>query len=428
MTFTPIDWFILVSVPAIAWIIGQRSRRVGTWRGYFLANSTLSNTNAGAAYVGANLTFTAIFLLLSEEAYKRGAIVFCVPLFWVVGTIATHVLYPRLRKFFKTGTTLHQALGEVFGSMGLQQWAAIWTIVAFIGTIGLEFYGGIRLLEWANLPFLRAESLALLLAFLVGAFTVMGGFRGIAVADRFLDAVMFLALGVLLFFLFQVGAQSNTHDWSAALRGPNQIGDNVLFLVGMAILFIPFQLCLLDTWQRFGSAEGNKEMPPKWLLIGGFALAFAYCVPILIGIFVRAELLLAHGTDHPLKVFLDTAHLPAGLIGIVFAGFLAAIFSTADELLNCCALSWLFDWAKIPRSDPGRTEANEKQIVLSGQCYTSIFAVIAGLVAACAAHGRGISDLAIAIFSGQVLFAIPLIFLMFRPRSAPSRVLKNPRF
>jgi sodium/pantothenate symporter len=421
MSLTYFDWAIFLGVPIIAWLIGRQNRQVGTWRGYFLANNTLGGVSSAATYFGANLTFTSIFLILSEEAYRRGPIVICIPLFWLLGTWLTYRLYPKIKVYIQNGATLHQVLGTTYQSNTMQRWASIWTIFAFVGTVALEFYGGIRLLQWAKLPFFTSISLAMFLAFVVAAFTITGGFRGVALADIFLDVVSGLGVLVLAFLLFHHGPLMvpSLMDVGQIAEQPISTTDNVLFVIGMGLIFIPFQLCALDSWQRFAATRANKDKVPGWLLPGGLILSLVYLIPILIGVSVWSHGITIPPGGHPLKVFLDGTHLPPGVAGLVFAGFLAAIFSTADELLNCCALSWLFDWLQIPRLKPERTSIDEKKIVLSGQFYTGLFALVAAGIALLAIQfERNVSDLAIAVFSGQVLFAPPLALAMFLPDKA----------
>ncbi len=277
MKFGLFDWVIFVGIPLIAWIIGTRAgKRNGGWRGYFLATGNLSTTSVASVYFGANLTFTAIFLILSEEAYIRGAWVFSVPIFWVLGTLVFLKMYPRLKPFFQKGMTLHQALGETFKSPTLQRWASIWTIVAFVGTVALEFYGGIRLLQWTNLPLFVDVSLALLLALVVGLFTINGGFRGVAAADIWLDIVAICGTGVLFVFCFMSWGSVTPNVLTPVAPIRPELGNNILFAIAMGVIFVPFQFCTLDTWQRLGAWEKKDESPwrvaPWWKCPACFGL------------------------------------------------------------------------------------------------------------------------------------------------------------
>ncbi|SRR5579871_561092 len=417
MTFTTIDWIIFLSVPLFSWIISRRGRSPNTWRGYFLASSNLSTTGVAATYYGANLTFTAIFLVLSEEAYKRGNVVFCVPFFWFVGTIIFILGYNKIKPFILEGLTLHQALGRAFNSISLQRWASVWTIVAFVGTVSLEFFGGIKLLQWVQLPGLANISLALLLAIVVSALTVTGGFRGVAWADRFLDVVSFTGAGILLWSVLRVPWSISPVPSSLMAPPSSTLTDNILFIVGMAILFLPFQYCTLDSWQRLGAWKNRTESPAGFLLLAAIGLCLVYCVPILVGLSVRSAQAGVPLGSHPLKVFLDGHSLRPGIVGLLFAGFVAAMFGTADELLNCCSLSLLFDTMQIHK--PMESAQDERRIVAAGKFYTALFGFVAAIIALAAIRfERKITDISIAVFSAQVVFTLPIAIALLSPRRA----------
>ncbi len=428
MNFTPIDWLIFFLVPLIALAIGIRKRDTKTWRGFFLAQSSLPWVSVASTYFGANLTFTAIFLILSEESYRRGFWVLSVPISWLIGTFVFIRLYPRIKPYIDRGTTLHQAIGEAFKSKTLQRLVSVWTITAFTGTVALEFYGGIKLLQWINLPVLTSLSIALLLALIVTGFTVIGGFRGVSYADMFLDVVTFGGAFVLVFYLFNFFGGSLllsspsiaaiTESGSSIVPVPG-IVDNLLFVLGMIIIFVPFQLCALDSWQRLSAWNKTDKSLNKVLLYPTFLLVLIYCIPILVGIVIRNQGISVSLDSHPLKLFLESIALPPILLGLVITGFISAIFTTADELLNCSSLSLLFDTFLIPRQ-ANRTAHEEKKIVLGGKIYTSIFAFIAALIALLALKfDRRISELALAIFSTQVIFTFPLFIALFRKDTAP---------
>lgn len=422
MTFSRIDWFTFLAVPLIAWFLAvwakSRAKMAGTYRGYFLAQGQLGVGSVGATYIGANLTFTSIFLILSQESFKRGWWVLVVPVFWIVGTVLFIAVYPRMRPHIVEGRTLHQTLGHTFQSRALQKWAAVWTIIAFVGTVALEFYGGILLVQWSGVPLVKAVTIVLVLAFIVSAFTISGGLRGVAVADGFLDVVTLGAAAILIVqvlpFPFvdtiQVGVSTST---------PSLGVEPVIFVLSMAVLFIPFQFCTLDSWQRLLAWDKKGKSPKSWLLSGGTLLALAYCVPIIIGVFVKLSGLRLDSTGQPLGAALGWMHLGAGLLGLCFAGLAGAILSTADELLNCTSLSLLADYWGIPFSVT-RESVEAERLGASGKFYTGVFAVIAAGIALLALKfTKELSEMALAVFSAQVVFAWPLAAALFTPDRAP---------
>lgn len=238
--FGTFDWIILIGVALIAWILATHFRGSrSTWRGYWLANATLPNTNVAATYFGANLTFTAIFLILSQEAYRRGYVTFCIPIYWILGSLLFVALYSRISPAIAEGKTLHQVLRDAYGSRSLQLWASLWTILAFVGTVGLEFYGGIMLIQWTGLSVFASSIIGLSLALICSAFTISGGFRGIAVADIFLDLFAFAACAILLAFSFSAPLAQPANATIGPPALPGHV-DKIIFAIGMGIIFIPF--------------------------------------------------------------------------------------------------------------------------------------------------------------------------------------------
>jgi Na+/proline symporter len=95
---------------------------------------------------------------------------------------------------------------------------------------------------------------------------------------------------------------------------------------------------------------------------------------------------------------------------LVVAGFLAAIFSTADELLNCCGYAVLADFLNLPRT-AGQSDA---QYIRSGKFYTGIFAFFSAAFAYfILASGREITDFFNVVIATQVVFLLPLLFGLY---------------
>lgn len=414
------DWLILLASIAVTWIIGRARRSRLNLQGLFFANGSLPNATVGATNMGTNLAFTGIVLILSEQAYLRGIWVLSVPLFWIIGTIVLYHLYPRISRYTSHGKTLHQALGEAFGSADVRRLASLWTIVGFVGTVALEFYGGIRLLQWTGIPFLGVIPLALLLAFVIGAFTASVGLRGVASADVFLVPLTVVAIGILAWMVNQISPVSSIAEAArTTLSGPS-MGENIMFAVGMAVIFVPFQICILDSWQRFAAwKHGRENRKPRWLLWTGFGLAALFALPVFLGIAVKTTNLPVAENGHPLLSLLQAIQLPIGVRGLLLAGLFAAMFSTADELLNCCSLSFLTDTLQIKQSSDEQPAVASQRLALSGQYYIGIFAVVAAALALIAIkYDRKISEIAVAVFSGQILFTVPILVALFATENA----------
>ena len=410
-----VDWAVFLLLPVLAWLVAVRGKAKaglgGTYRGYFLASGKLGTTSTAATYIGANLTLTSIFIILSEEGAKRGWWVLAVPVFWIVGTIVFVASYPRLAPHITAGRTLHQTLGHVFNSPTIQRWASFWTIVAFVSTVALEFWGGIRLVSWAQVPLVTSVTIVMVLAFAVSAFTTSGGLRGVATADILLDVASLIAAVCIA-----RGALSAWPTASAPLDHP-PLAPEWLFVASMAVLFVPFQFCTLDSWQRLLAWRGRASSPRSWLLGAGVGLAVVYCIPIAAGVAARSSQS-ASGL-HPLEFAIRTANLPPLLLGLCFAGLAGAMLSTADELLNCASLSLIADYWRVPFSD-AHSNVNNQLLFAKGQFYTAVFSFIAAILALLAVRfNRAVADLAYAVFSAQIVFVWPLWAALTTPQLAP---------
>jgi hypothetical protein len=373
---------------------------------------TLSN------YIGANLVFTAIFLVLTLEATRRGLWVLAVPAAWIIGTILLIALYPRLKVFFEAGQTLHQALGSALdgsnlGWKGARRWASLATIFAFVGGVSLEFYGGIHLLRWGGFSQLYVGTIAALLAFTCGVFTALGGLRGVAKVNYFLDSMSAVGIGILFYYIIKAWS---SHAVAAAkiqhsvLPTPS-LTDNLVFVVAGILLFAPIQICALDTWQRgVGWKERTNVKGP--LLFGAACIALMSSISVVAGITIRSMSLKVAAGSHPLFALLSQLHIPTPFVGLMVAGFIATILSTADELLNCCGYAVLADFLVLPRS---ATSAEQNaSYVRSGKLYTGIFALISAIVAVLTiALEKQVTDVATVAFSTQVVFLFPILIALF---------------
>ncbi len=424
LSLSTIDWLLIFSVPVVAFFLGRTAKRQAKdYIDYFLARRALGAVRFLAAFFGANLVFTAIFLVLSYETARRGWWSISVPVAFFLGTVLLALLYPRLNYYFSKDQTLHQALGSTFdqectGWTSIRRWAAIWTITAFVGLVGIEYYGGILLFRWAGVPLLANITIAVFFAVICTAFTIAGGLRGVALADMWLD--IFSGVGILLFLGF-----ISTHlNWSPSLGAvpPSTgklgfanpgIAENILFCLAALALFVPMPVCALDTWQR-GVAWKERQNVTGILLGGATGIVLAAVVAILAGFYARQHGWNPDGSP-PFQIVLASLGLPPLAAGLVVGGFVAAVLSTADELLNCCAYALLADCLVLPRTTDDATSA---RYIRSAKFYTGIFGFLAALIAVLCTKVARISDVFNVVAAAQVVFFVPLLIAVFRRETA----------
>lgn len=418
MTLTVLDWFIILLVPAGAYYFGRGKRKPAKdYIDYFLARRAISGSGFLATFLGANLVFTALFLVLSLETLRRGWWVLAVPLSFMVGTALLAMFYPKLAIYFEKGQTLHQALGMAFEpdfkkGWGIRRWAAVWTIAAFVGLVSMEFYGGVLLFQWCGLSFLYSLIIALFFAGVCAAFTISGGLRGVVSADYWLDG--FSLVGIL-FFVFYLAKAGSSVSIQPAL-GQSQsvsLADNIIFCIASIVLFVPMPLCALDTWQR-GVAWKERQRVSWWLMGGAFGIFVVAIIAMCAGFYAKA--VGCNPNDpFPLRLVLEQIKIPPLFFGIVMSGFIAAILTTADELLNVSAYAILSDIFQLPRTTDQKTTA---RYIRSAKFYTGLLAFIAACLTIVVALMHKITDFFNVVASTQVVFLLPLLIAIYWTRSA----------
>lgn len=433
------DFICIALVPIVAFIIAylSRDKQPFSWRGYYFANAKLSSSDIGWTNLGANLAFSTIFIVLSEESYNRGWWVLVVPIAWMLGTLTLLWIYPKINEYAKRNLTLHQSIGDAFKSKSIAKWASLWTIISFIGTVGMEFYGGIKVLNSTGLTGFTPITFALIIALVVIIFTTLGGMRGIAKTASFLDILTAISALIILAILFswKFGYLTSLNSSnSTVLPSPKSFEDNINFAIGMFLIFFPFQIFILDTWQRAAAwkEKDNNKRPTTPLVSSSLVIILVCIASIWTGVFLREsnisipkDSLVLFEFLKSFKLILVSTILQSFIIGLILAGFIAAILSTADELLNCCSLSYIADTLGIEVRDDKLEEKQKKILASSGRLWTVLFGIIAVIISvACLKFEYEITAISVAVFSTQIVFIIPIYYTLFKkPKlNAPNNI------
>lgn len=318
LSLSAIDWILVFLVPAVAFILGiGRAFQPKDYVDYCLARRALGTARFLAVFFGANVVFTAIFLVLSFETARRGWWAVSIPVAFFLGTVLLAVLYRKLVPYLDAGQTLHQALGAAFdqgrtGWSSIRRWAAIWTIAAFVGLVAIEFYGGILLFQWASVPLLANITIAIILATVCAVFTIVGGLRGVARVDIWLD--VYTGIGILVFLVYLANGLANgPHPGGSGnppippLSSPG-LPENIIFALAAFALFLPMPICALDSWQR-AVAWKEREKVTGVLLGGATSVVLVAGVAIMAGFYARNHGW-AVGGAVPLQFVLSSLQLP----------------------------------------------------------------------------------------------------------------------
>ncbi len=141
-------------------------------------------------------------------------------------------------------------------------------------------------------------------------------------------------------------------------------------------------------------------------------IPFLIVLPGMIGFTLFPDLENADDVYPTLLVHL----LPAGLAGIVFAGFLAALMSSVDSYLNSASTLWTIDLYQRHMN----REASPERLFRVGRALTGVFIVLAVFLAPVTELFPGIfsaMQTLLAFFQGPI-FAILLLGMAWRRTNA----------
>jgi len=375
----------LVVVAAIGWWSRRRTRtaedfflagrRPGLW---MTALATMATAFSGFLFLGGpglayRLGFGAFFIFL--------------PLGLTPALLAAGLGW-RLRRLAATGEvyTVSDLLRQRFGSAGVGGAAAVAVLLGSVGYLGTQIQAlGILLASvfgwegvlggWA-VPAGVAVGLAVILLYSVG-----GGMLGGVIADCFQGGLMLVA--AVAIFAFALATAGGPGTIATSLAVAPAFGPEFLAPLGRIPVWTAFGWFLVF---GFGIA-GQPQMLHKFFMLRDerplrhlpltLGLAQSLCLLVPLGLGIAVPALVAQGrlaapgiADEAAPAFL-LALAPGALSGLVFAGAIAAIMSTANSFLVLAGAALVRD---LPRAWRGR---RDRTTLAAGRWATLLVALAA---------------------------------------------------
>ncbi|MEM7483096.1 MAG: hypothetical protein AAF481_18140 [Acidobacteriota bacterium] len=366
-------------------------RRTAGPRDFFIAGQRLGLWVTGVATMSAAFS-GFVFLGGPGLTYRLGlGSLFIVLPVGLTGGMLCWCVGKRLRLLAEVREvyTVPDALAARFGGRGPAGWAAVAVAVGSVGYLGAQFLALGRLLEVllggreALGPWSLALAMALGLA-VVLFYSVAGGMVAGVYTDFFQGLLMLGAAGGV--FYYALRSVGGWRSMTEAIAGSGSFGTGFLepfgtlpVLAGLGFFFVfgvgtLGQPHMLHKFYMLKDPEKLRWLP---LVLGA---SQALCVLIWLGIGLAVPALVATGELAPLATADDAAplfllsHTPQVLAGLVCAGILAAIMSTADSFVNIGSAALVRD---LPRAF-GRPLADEFRW---GRRASVGVALLAGVVA-----------------------------------------------
>ena len=412
-TFMAVALVYLLAVSAVGW---WSWRRTQTSKDFFIAGQALGLVVTGLATMSAAFS-GFLFLGGPGLTYRLGLsslfIVFPVSL---TGVLLCSTLAKRLRLFSEVREvfTVPDAIYVRYRSRAAAGWAAVAIVIGTVGYLGAQLLALAVLLDsvFGLESYFGPHSLAI--AMVVGlavmlAYATAGGMVAGVYTDVFQGSLMLVTAVAVFFYALQSagGLDEITRSISTSEAfGPAFLdplgGDKVPIFLGLSFFFV-FTIGVLGqphTLHKFLMLKDPRKLRFLPAVLG---ISQVLVVLIWLGIGLAVPALVAQGLLPPIEdpdrvapIFLLT-QVPDLLAGLVFAGILAAIMSTADSFVNIASAALVRD---LPRA-LGRPLSRElfwgRWAVVLIACFSAVFAFLYGdLIALLGTFAYGIFAAALA--------------------------------
>ncbi len=281
--------------------------------------------------------------------------------------------------------TLNDILYARFQNRAVVIIASLALLLAFLGTMVVQFVGGARLLQTVTgLPYHYG---LFLFALSVCIYTVIGGFRAVVLTDTVQGIMMIIGTVALLAAVINAGGSmsgiiTRLHQIDPALitpYGPKHFLSQP-FMLSFWILICFGMIGLPHTAVRCMAYKDSASLD-RAMIIGTIVVAFLMFGTHLAGALGRAIVPEIANADQIMPTLMITV-LPPVFAGIFLAGPMAAIMSTIDSQLIQASATLVKDlYLNYINPMPTDTPENERKIGRISFFVTAIFMLIVFIAA-----------------------------------------------
>ena len=333
--------------------------------------------------------------------------------------IICYIIAPRCGEFLGS-PSVASAMGSLYSSSTIRIITALTGLFKVAGTIAMQFKVAAIILGYTFGDF--GNHLMMVGALMVIIYSALGGIRAVVMTDivQLLTFAVFIPILALI-----IWNQLDNSTEVAATLSSNPIFDyrvvfdfnNYLELISFVFIIITYILSALDPamFQRIAIANNVKQIKKSF-----FWAAFCILLITLLTYWV-AILLVTESTNlDPDKIIPHLLeHYPyVGLRGLILAGIMAMLISTADSYLNTAAILFAHDLVK----PLGFIRSDKTELLIS-----RLASVVVGVVAIVLAIA--VKDmLEMILFTANFympIVALPLGLAIFGFRSSSKAILSG---
>ena len=366
------------------------ARRRANAEDYFLASRSSTWPVIGLALLASNISSTTL-IGLAGAAYAIGISVYNYE--WMATVVLAFFCVFFLPFLLRAQVyTLPEYLERRYDRRARRYFSALTIFLNIVVDTAGTLYGGAIMLKLI-LPAWPLWQIVAVLALSAGVYTIAGGLRAVMVTET-VQAVILLVASVFI----AVFAFDKAGGWDAVMAAVDPAKLSLIrplddpgvpwlgLVLGVPLLGFYFWCTNQFMVQRVLSAKDERHGRWGALFAGLLKLPVLY-VMVLPG---TAAILLYPQLDKPDLVYptLIFDLLPAGLLGIVIAGFFAAIMSSIASTFNSAATLVTMDFVRPLRGGDGGGESGgvdtltperSRALVRAGRITTCVFMVLAVL-------------------------------------------------
>ena len=343
---------------------------------YFLAGRSMGWGLIGFSIVASQISTTSM-IGLAGEAYATGISIYNYE--WVAILLLVFFALFIVPSILRSQIyTMPEFLEKRYSRFCRRYFAVVTLFLNIvIDTAGSLFAGALLLnLIFPEVPIWQSITV---LALFAGAYTILGGLKAVIITDIFQAILLTVASVVIAVFAFdKIGGLGAIFSQVPAekLELAKPVSDPAMpwlgVFIGVPILGFYFWCTNQFMVQRVLSAKDTNH--GRWASIfAGFLKLPTLFIMILPG---SAAVLLYPELPRADLVFpvLMFDLLPAGILGLVVAGFIAALMSQIDSTLNAASTIVTMDFVR-----PSYPELSGEKLMMIGRWVTFVFMLLAVL-------------------------------------------------
>lgn len=419
---TSLDWTMILAyavlVIALGFILAKRNHNA---EDYFLAGRRMTWPLIGLSLFASNISSTTL-VGLAGDAYSTGISVFNYE--WTAAIILVFFAVFILPFVIKSQSfTLPEFLSKRFDNRVRLYFSGLTLFLNIVVDTAASLFAGGLLIQLIS-PEWDIGTIIAVLALIAGAYTIAGGLAAVMITDAIQTLILMIGAIVISVIAFDKvggwsGMTANLDPAKLSLIRPlDDPGVPWLgLLIGIPLLGFYFWCANQFMVQRLLSAKNiqHARFGALFAALLKLPVLFVMVLPGTMAINLYPSL------ERPDLVYptLMLDLLPAGLLGLVLAGFMAALMSQIDSTLNAASTLVTMDFVRTWRKD-----LSSHQLMQIGRWVAGIFMLLAALWAPQIAHFESLFKYLQSVLSYTVppIVAIYLIGSFWRGANATGAV------